>query len=517
MNNTKQSGKNLNLILWGAAGLLLLVLLFARAVFGEYLWLSIVVAVLLVVVLGFLVQQNRKALRSRTAAYGLNAGITILLVIGIVGVLNFLVARYPQKLDLTKNKIHTLSDQTVKLMRGLNKPVKATFFAKTGQREKTRPLLNNYKSLNPKFEVEFVDPDKEPTRAKQLGVKKYETLNLSVGTRDTKIEDVNEEKLTNALIKLLKDKPPVLCSLTGHGEKSFTSADAEGYETARKALVSQAYEVRDINLVQEQKVPESCDAIAVLGPVKSFFAPEVKILQEYLANGGRAVFALDVNLKGGEYAPELFPVLEAWHVKPVAALIVDPVSRMLGVDASVPILPTFSKEHAITKDFQAQCYFAFSRPLEILQGAPAGMNVQWLAQTTPKSWGVVDLAQLAKGQATFNADKDKAGPLTAAIAVEGKQKDSKATRNTRLVVFGSSQFATNNFSRYGGNIDFFLNAVSWTMEDESLISIRAKEEGASKIQISEKQGRFIFLLTVIALPLLIFASGVVVWVLRRRL
>jgi ABC-type uncharacterized transport system involved in gliding motility auxiliary subunit len=109
------------------------------------------------------------------------------------------------------------------------------------------------------------------------------------------------------------------------------------------------------------------------------------------------------------------------------------------------------------------------------------------------------------------------GPLDAAIAVEGKQKDSKAPRNTRLVVFGTSNFANNNFSRYGANSDFFLNATAWVMEDESTISIRAKDEGASRVELSQKQGMFIFLLTVIVIPVSIAVAGIVVWVLRRRL
>src|SRR5262249_17796061 len=121
------------------------------------------------------------------------------------------------------------------------------------------------------------------------------------------------------------------------------------------------------------------------------------------------------------------------------------------------------------------------------------------------------------GKVQFNEGKDIKGPMTTAIAVEGKQKDSKATRNTRLVVFGTSQFASNNYSRYGNNLDFFLNAASWVMEDESLISIRAKEEGPGKVELSQKSGTFIFILTVILIPALIFVGGIVSWVLRRRL
>ncbi|MGZ3709230.1 MAG: hypothetical protein ACXWPM_10850, partial [Bdellovibrionota bacterium] len=170
-----------------------------------------------------------------------------------------------------------------------------------------------------------------------------------------------------------------------------------------------------------------------------------------------------------------------------------------------------------TKDFQTNCYFPFTRPVEVVPGAPVEMKVQWLGQTTPKSWAVTDLKMLASGQIEFRPGKDRNGPLNVAVAVDGKQKDSKAPRNTRLVVFGTSNFATNNYQRFGGNMDFFLNAASWVMEDESLISIRTKEEGPGKIELSFKTGRFILLLTVFVIPLLVAAAGIVIWIFRRRL
>ncbi len=516
-NVHRKSSSNTSALLWIGTGVLLLGLMFARAIFPEKLWLTIAIALPLLICLATLIFQNQKALKSRTATYGLNSVVTVLLVIGIVGVLNFLASRYPYKIDLTKNKVHTLSDQTVKLVKTLPKAVKATFFAKLQEKEKFRPLLDNYKNLNPKFEVEYVDPDREPTRSKQAGIKKYGTLLLAVGNRENKIEDISEEKITNSLIKLLKEKSPTLCFTSGHGEKNFDSKEAEGYEAVKKALADQSYEVKEANLLQDGKVPELCDALAIIGPNKSFFEPEVKAIKTYFESGGRGIIAIDLNLKGGEYAPELLPVLAEWHIKPDVAMIVDPLSRLLGVDASVAILASFSKDNAITKDFQGNCAFPLTRPLEILPSAPAGLNVQWLAQTSPKSWAVTDLKALNKGEVKFEQGKDKSGPLTAAIAVEGKQKDSKASRNTRLVVFGNSYFATNNYARYAGNLDFFLNSISWAMEDESLISIRAKEEGPGKVELSQKSGTFIFLLTVVTIPLLIAVGGLVIWIFRRRM
>lgn len=517
MTETKTTENKFSGLLWAAAGILLLAMLFARAVYPENLWLTLGIGIPLIGALAGLIQQNRKALRSRTAAYGVNSVVTVVLVIAIIGVLNFMAAKYPFKTDLTKNKVHTLSDQTVKLVKGLTKPVKAVVFTNAQGREQVRPLLDNYKALNPKFDVEYVDPTREPTRAKQAGIKRLGTVALTVGNRDSKVEEASEEKITNALIKLLKEKVPSLCALTGHGEKSFNSQEPEGYSQVRKALTDQSYEVKDVNLAQEGKLPENCDAIAVVGPMKSLFEPEVKMIREYLANGGRAIIASDLNIKGGELSPEISQILQDWYVKPAWAVIVDPLSRMFGVDAAAPIVATYSKEHAITRDFQANSMFPFVRPLDVMPGAPAELKVQWIGQTTPKSWAVTDPKQLASGEVKFSEGKDRQGPLSIAVAVEGKQKDSKAPRNTRLVAFGSSHFATNNYSRFGGNLDLFLNAASWVMEDESLISIRAKEDEAGKIELSQKAGSAIFLTTVILIPLLTAITGVVIWVRRRKL
>jgi ABC-type uncharacterized transport system involved in gliding motility auxiliary subunit len=490
---------------------------FSYALFPDKSWLSagLLIACLAALIgLGFRI---RSTVSARIAMYGAYSLLMTGVVLGLVGVLNFLAQHYPYKVDLTRNKLNTLSDQTVKLVKGLQKPVKAVMYTKLAGREQFRPLLDNYKTLNPKFEVEYVDPDKEPSRAKQAGIKKYGTLQLLVGPRDAKVEEVNEEKVTNALIKLLKDKVQTLCAITGHGEKNFASQDAEGYAAAKSALTGQAYEFKDLNLLQDTKVPEVCDAIAIIGPTKSFFPQEIKALNEYLDQGGRAIIAVDVNLKGNELSPEIQTLLNRWYVKADQDLIVDPLSKMLGVDAAVPILATYSKDNPITKDFQTNCYFPFARSLQVMSGAPAGLHVQWLAQTTPKSWGEVNLKELASGAVKYDAGQDKAGPLNAVIAVEGKQKDSKASRNTRMVVFGTSQFATNNYSRFGGNLDFFTNAASWLMEDESLISIRTKEEEPTHMDLSPSTFKVLGIITVFLIPALIAATGIAVWAIRRKL
>jgi ABC-type uncharacterized transport system involved in gliding motility auxiliary subunit len=84
------------------------------------------------------------------------------------------------------------------------------------------------------------------------------------------------------------------------------------------------------------------------------------------------------------------------------------------------------------------------------------------------------------------------------------------------VVFGDSEFANNTYFALQGNGDLFLNTVSWLAEEEDLIAIRPRQGGGSgPVILTAAQAPLIFWIPVVALPLAVFASGMVVF-LRRR-
>jgi ABC-type uncharacterized transport system involved in gliding motility auxiliary subunit len=461
--------------------------------------------------------QNKKELNKRTLSFGMNSVVIAIVVVALVGVLNYLVAQYPQKFDLTKNKIHTFSDQSEKVMKGLKSDLTAQFFGDIGSKEKYRPVFDNYKKLSNKFKFELVDPNKEPTRAKSAGIKKMDTLLLSYQGKTAKVEEINEEKVTNEIIKLTSANKSVVCAIVGHGEQSFSDNGAPGYQSAKKGLEDQAYEVREVTLPQEKSIAADCTAVVMMGPNKAVFPAEIKMLNDYLNEGGRLVIGFEASITQLDQTKELRAFLQTWGADVKAGLIIDPVSRALGVDASVPIIAQFNAEQAITKDFKQQCYLPFTRPVDETNPAPEGLKPMWIAKTTPKSWAEMNMASIAKGEVKFDVGVDTQGPVTTAVAVSGKKKDSKATRETRLVVFGSAQFANNQYSRFGGNLDFFLNSVSWALEDESLISIRTKEDTVGKVELTQTQGMVIFWFSVIIIPLVIAIAGIVIWVRRKKL
>jgi ABC-type uncharacterized transport system involved in gliding motility auxiliary subunit len=467
------------------------------------------------------------ALPSRTLAFGSRSLLTAAMVISIVGVINFVGARNQGRLDLTRNKLHSLSDQTKKIVRELKTPIRAVYFAKLAAKEQVRPFLESYRSLNPeKFSLEYVDPDKQPARARQAGVSRYGTLqliaqkategeSLEIAAREIKIEEMTEEKITHGLIKILKASTPQICLLTGHGEKPFSGNDADSFGSLKAALNGQAYEVKEINLVTTGKLPDDCAAVLIWGPTKAFFSQELALIGGFLKAGGRLVVGVDMSFSGTDAGKDLNELLAPWGLQISRALLIDPSIRALQLDASVLIVNQFSREHPITKEFANGVAMPFSRPISL--ATQAGLKPEALLTTSSKAWAESSLKEIASGAVQYTPNQDTLGALNPAAVVEGRLPGANSNRNTRIVVFGSASFANNTYSRMLSNSDLLLNAMAWVVEDEGSISIRPKENEEGRLELTGRQGVFVFLLTVVALPLLVASGGIGFWAYRRKL
>ena len=123
--------------------------------------------------------------------------------------------------------------------------------------------------------------------------------------------------------------------------------------------------------------------------------------------------------------------------------------------------------------------FPLTRTVPPAAAAP-GLNVQSLAKTSPQSWGETNRDALQKGEA--NPDpQDPKGPLSVAVVVT---KDK-----ARIVVYGTSNVASNQFLNLQGNKDFFLNTVSWLAEQEDQISIRPRDQKQTPVFLSSRQAQ----------------------------
>src|ERR1039458_10800359 len=96
---------------------------------------------------------NSKWLKARQTKYWTYAGTYIVVILAVLAAVNFLANRYDKSYDSTANKQFSLSDQTLKVVKGLKRDLHATYFGETGSFPNARDVLERYAALSPKFHV----------------------------------------------------------------------------------------------------------------------------------------------------------------------------------------------------------------------------------------------------------------------------------------------------------------------------------------------------------------------------
>jgi ABC-type uncharacterized transport system involved in gliding motility auxiliary subunit len=445
--------------------------------------------------------------RGRQGRLGANTVALTVAVIAIVGVLNFLGYRHHKRFDLTSEGLYTLSDQTKKVVSGLQKDVKVIKFSETDDQQMADQMAE-FKYLSPHISYERVDPRQKPEIARDYAIQRPETI-VAAGGRVEHLTATDEQSLVNGVMKVTRDKLKRVCFTEGHGEKATSGTDGDGYASVDATLKAENYETKAVNLVTAGQVPAECDVLVVAGPKKEFFPQETEMIQKYLDGGGKVFLMLDPEADHPNVDPQFADLLKAWNIKVGNDVVLDAsgAGRMIGLGPAAPITNEYG-EHPITKDMKrVLTYFPMSRSVSA-GDAKGDVNVTPILKTSENSWGETDL----KGnEAKFDEGKDTKGPISVGVASSKKVGDKEA----RLTVIGDSDFASNKYRRVGGNGDLFLNSVNWLAQDEDLISIRPKSPTNRSLTMTEAQQSTFWWLIVIFMPLAAVGTGAYTWWKRR--
>src|ERR1700733_15226162 len=112
-------------------------------------------------------------MKTRQTKYAAYATVYILVVLAIASVANVLADRYNKSFDSTSNKRYSLSDQTVKIVKGLTQPATITYYDKPTNFQGAKDILDRYSTLSTRIHLQYVDPDKNPQETRAAGVTKY--------------------------------------------------------------------------------------------------------------------------------------------------------------------------------------------------------------------------------------------------------------------------------------------------------------------------------------------------------
>jgi len=467
-------------------------------------------------------QKILRLLRGRQVRYGGNTLVMIAAFIGIVGLLNFLGTRYERRLDLTEFKTYSLSAQTIKILDNLDQPLRITVFypQSYGGQPELRSLLREYARHTSQLSYSFVDPDADPLTAQQyeIGPDKYGVLVVESAEKRQETFGTDEQSITSTILRAISPGQKTVYFLTGHGERASDDSASQGFSQARDALEKDNYKVLTLNLSVTNTIPSDMAVLVVAAPQKPLQEVELQTIGEYVKSGGRLLLLAPPLIVEGNFSPiglENY-LLQNWGVRLDNDVAIDAGSYFVQNNPTAVVIQLPGLKYTtITKDMRAlQVYYPWARSLAQEQSLPQGVTIEALAQTTENSWGETNLS--ASAQLQYNAGQDVQGPLTIALSAEKSISTLEKTTKSRLVVFGSADFAANSLLLQGaGNLDLFTNSINWLVEDESLISLRSKPYETRLLYLTAQQQLLVILGVVVGLPLLVLLAGVWVWWRRR--
>jgi gliding-associated putative ABC transporter substrate-binding component GldG len=528
--------------------------------------------------------------------YASNAIATTIFIIGAIVVVNLLATRVFGRLDLTENRVYTLSQSSKDLVKKLDDFITVKAFISEDLPPElklvsryVRDLVDEYKTnSNGKFQWEAIDPgtdkklEDEANRCKvqKLQIQVLRNQKFEVGSyylglclqKGTEIESIPQvvraeglEYQMSSLIKKLTTKKKKIAFTNGHGEADTS----QGFQSL-KADLEDEFEVTTVNPSQAE-IGKDVQALIVGGPKQAIDEKGQKEIDKFLMEGKGVIFLIDgmsmqapqgmgqmpqmQQLKMAQATDTgLGKLLETYGFKIGQDFVFDPqnVPGPIDLGNGRPMLrnlPFFvAAEMAEDKDLIILsgirgAVFPFPSSVELvgpLKDAKAEKGKLWkLAWSSKDSWKHTGFFVISPGM-TIEPSKDR-GPFALGYAFQGTVRSAfapasapavsdpnappvESRKPVRLVVMGDSDFANDEYmqlarmglSYYGAGAQFLFNAISWTVEDEALAPLRAKNVIPRPIKVaSEASAALLQWGNVLGLPLAFCLFGLVRWRIRR--
>lgn len=503
-------------ILFIVAGVSILSFVVTRLLVGAWIpFLWIPLAFFVSCFAGALIQE-RKAIGSfltmKTTKHGMNMGALIGLVVVVLVVVNFLAVRHYKVWDFSGSQSNTLSEQSVKLVKSLDSELLVRFFYKKGvegneeNRKSFRELIKKYQDQGSNIKLEFVEVNERPDLAEEYGVTKGSgVIFLEYKKRRNRVEKIDEQEVTSALVKVTREKDKNIYFIVGHGERDLEEAkEATGLNALKIMLENNRYVVKTLASNLNARIPDDADVVMIVGPTQNFLDYEIQGLEDYLKRGGSLFLALKSKQSQG-----LEKLLGRVGLEPMDNYVLNLVDTPMGkgVQEGQTLGTIFSSSNEITKVFGRSEATIFRNPMSFKRGPiPEGIKIDDLVKVTENSMSFKQL------------DLKEEGPLgafTLVAEVQGKLPGAEA-KDFTLIAAGDADFLGNQLLMQSLNRDLVLNSVAALAKEENLISVAPKENQVTKLMMTDSNFYLFLFLFAIPVPALLLGTSVTLWLRRRH-
>ena len=453
--------------------------------------------------------------------------VITVIVIAIVIVINLVIGQLPgkyTKLDFSDNKLYTIGDKTEEIIKGLKSDVTLYLIAQKGQEDSTlKEVLDRYKDLSSHIKVEIKDPALYPNFASQytdekvssnsiivVGEKRNKVINYSdiyetsvdYSTYSSQVTGFDGEgQITSAISYVTSEELPVMYVLGGHDEASVST-------TMKSAIEKENIEIKDLNLVSQESVPEDADCLFLFSPTKDISADEASKIINYLKAGGKAMIVSDYT---GTEMPNFESVLKEYGVETMGGVVIEGDANHYASGNPLYLLPNIGSQEVVSSLSGRFVLMPVAQGIKTLDDKRDTVNVSSLLTTSDSAYIKKDAENMTS---LSKEDGDESGAYDLGVAITETVDD----KETKLVYLSSGNMLNEQIDSAvsGANTELLTNALSWMCDQEASVSIPSKSTQVSYLTITSAASAFLSSLAIVILPLICLLTGGVIWFRRRK-
>lgn len=446
-------------------------------------------------------RRTLRRLRAQNAAF-------VVLLLALVGLAAWITHTWRYTADWTAAGRNTLAPASRDVLALLERPARITAYVGPDPvtRRGIRELVERYRRAGGDVALEFVNPETNPRRARELGLRAGGEVIVRVGEREQRLTRVSEQSISNALARLARGRERWIVFLEGHGERDPDGRANFDLRVFAGRLRERGLNVQTLNLATGAHVPDNADLLVIASPRTAYLPGEVERIRRYLDAGGRLLWLTEPG--AGE---RLRGLADALGVRRREGVVVDAAAGLFGADAPDFVVVGDYARHPVTRALETITLFPQAVALETAD--TAGWRHTALLRTRRESWTApVDGAR---------DGGEPAGPLTLGVAAsrerpgDGGGADG-APRQQRVAVIGDGDFLSNAYAGNGANLDLGMRLVNWLVGDDAQVRIAPQRPADADLQMSRVALAVVGLGFLVVLPLALLGAGAWIWLRRRR-
>lgn len=460
----------------------------------------------------------------RKGSYSLGISVVVL---AIAVVFNLVVGKLPaqyRNVDLSQTKLSTIGDTTKELVSALDQDVTIYQIVESGKENETiQKLLERYAGLSSHVKVETMDPVLHPNFVSEYTEDDLEDNSLIVvGEKRNKVipyadmfeSTVNyqtyqyettgfdgEGQVTSAISYVTTDSLPIMYTITGHEEGDMT-------EDMKSAIEKENIEMKDLNLLTEESVPDDADCVMLFSPQNDLSEEEADKLITYMENGGKAVIITSYLNKE---MPNLQKVLNNYGIGTMEGVVLEADGQHYISGNPTYLVPNIGSSDALGDLSKANSYVLMpvAQAVEKLEDKRDTVTIESLLTTSDSAYVKTNVNGTLKKE-----DGDAEGPFDVGVAVT----ESVDNGETKLIYLTSANLFSQQVDAMvsGNNVKLLANSVSWMCDQEQSVSIPSKSTQISYLTVTAASARMWGMVTIGLLPVLCLVLGGGIWFKRRK-